>query len=69
VLYSEIGRLLSHLLQVTTQALDVGALKRGRPIRARHPALAAGARTLPRRQLVDVDPNRPAATNLQADRA
>src|ERR1700756_622957 len=26
VLYSEIGRLLSHLLQVTTQALDVGAL-------------------------------------------
>jgi len=26
VLYSEIGRLLSHLLNVTTQALDVGAL-------------------------------------------
>jgi NADH-quinone oxidoreductase subunit D len=26
VLYSEIGRLLNHLLQVTTQALDVGAL-------------------------------------------
>jgi NADH-quinone oxidoreductase subunit D len=26
VLYSEIGRLLSHLLQVTSQALDVGAL-------------------------------------------
>ena len=26
VLYSEIGRLLSHMLQVTTQALDVGAL-------------------------------------------
>src|SRR6476660_1051681 len=26
VLYSEIGRLLSHLLQVTTQAMDVGAL-------------------------------------------
>ena len=26
VLYSEIGRLLSHLLSVTTQALDVGAL-------------------------------------------
>src|ERR1700758_4785376 len=26
VLYCEIGRLLSHLLQVTTQALDVGAL-------------------------------------------
>ena len=26
VLYSEIGRLLSHLLQVTTQALDIGAL-------------------------------------------
>ena len=26
VLYSEIGRLLSHLLNVTTQAMDVGAL-------------------------------------------
>jgi NADH-quinone oxidoreductase subunit D len=26
VLYSEIGRLLNHLLQVTTQAMDVGAL-------------------------------------------
>ncbi len=26
VLYSEIGRLLSHLLNVTTQALDIGAL-------------------------------------------
>ena len=26
VLYSEIGRLLSHLLNITTQALDVGAL-------------------------------------------
>src|SRR5580658_6811209 len=26
VLYSEIGRLLSHLLQITTQAMDVGAL-------------------------------------------
>jgi NADH:ubiquinone oxidoreductase subunit D len=26
VLYCEIGRLLSHLLNVTTQALDVGAL-------------------------------------------
>jgi NADH-quinone oxidoreductase subunit D len=26
VLYSEIGRILNHLLQVTTQALDVGAL-------------------------------------------
>ena len=26
VLYSEIGRILSHLLNVTTQALDVGAL-------------------------------------------
>src|SRR5207248_1410538 len=26
VLYCEIGRLLNHLLQVTTQALDVGAL-------------------------------------------
>src|SRR5262245_6643433 len=26
VLFSEIGRLLSHLLNVTTQALDVGAL-------------------------------------------
>src|SRR6202041_449667 len=26
VLYCEIGRLLSHLLQITTQALDVGAL-------------------------------------------
>ena len=26
ILYSEIGRLLSHLLNVTTQALDVGAL-------------------------------------------
>jgi NADH-quinone oxidoreductase subunit D len=26
VLYSEIGRLLNHLLQITTQALDVGAL-------------------------------------------
>jgi NADH-quinone oxidoreductase subunit D len=26
VLYSEIGRLLSHLLQVTTQATDIGAL-------------------------------------------
>jgi NADH-quinone oxidoreductase subunit D len=26
VLYSEIGRLLSHLLNVTTQPLDVGAL-------------------------------------------
>ena len=26
VLYSEMGRLLSHLLNVTTQALDVGAL-------------------------------------------
>jgi NADH-quinone oxidoreductase subunit D len=26
VLYSEIGRLLSHMLQVTTQALDVGPL-------------------------------------------
>ena len=24
--YSEIGRILNHLLQVTTQALDVGAL-------------------------------------------
>jgi NADH-quinone oxidoreductase subunit D len=26
VLYSEIGRILSHLLNVTTQAMDVGAL-------------------------------------------
>ena len=26
VLYSEIGRLLSHLLNITTQAMDVGAL-------------------------------------------
>src|SRR5262245_35557141 len=26
VLYSEIGRLLSHLLNVTTQAMDIGAL-------------------------------------------
>ena len=26
VLYSEIGRILSHMLNVTTQALDVGAL-------------------------------------------
>ena len=26
VLYCEIGRLLSHLLQITTQAMDVGAL-------------------------------------------
>jgi NADH:ubiquinone oxidoreductase subunit D len=26
VLYSEIGRILSHLLNITTQALDVGAL-------------------------------------------
>ena len=26
VLYSEIGRLLSHLLNVTTQAMDVGAM-------------------------------------------
>src|SRR3954453_21638649 len=26
VLYSEIGRILSHLLNLTTQALDVGAL-------------------------------------------
>lgn len=26
VLYSEIGRLLSHMLNVTTQAMDVGAL-------------------------------------------
>ena len=26
VLYAEIGRLLSHLLNVTTQAMDVGAL-------------------------------------------
>src|SRR3989304_4183131 len=26
VLYSEIGRLLSHILNITTQALDVGAL-------------------------------------------
>ena len=26
VLYCEIGRLLSHLLNITTQALDVGAL-------------------------------------------
>jgi NADH-quinone oxidoreductase subunit D len=26
VLYSEIGRILNHLLQITTQALDVGAL-------------------------------------------
>ena len=26
MLYSEIGRLLSHLLNVTTQAMDVGAL-------------------------------------------
>ncbi|HEY3776442.1 MAG TPA: NADH-quinone oxidoreductase subunit D [Rhizomicrobium sp.] len=26
VLYSEIGRLLNHLLQITTQALDIGAL-------------------------------------------
>jgi NADH-quinone oxidoreductase subunit D len=26
VLYSEIGRILSHLLQITTQAMDVGAL-------------------------------------------
>jgi NADH-quinone oxidoreductase subunit D len=26
VLYSEIGRILSHLFNVTTQALDVGAL-------------------------------------------
>ena len=26
VLYCEIGRLLSHLLNVTTQAMDVGAL-------------------------------------------
>ena len=26
MLYCEIGRLLSHLLNVTTQALDVGAL-------------------------------------------
>ena len=28
VLYCEIGRLLSHLLNVTTQAMDVGALTR-----------------------------------------
>jgi len=28
VLYSEIGRILSHLLNVTTQAMDVGALTR-----------------------------------------
>ena len=26
MLYSEIGRILSHLLNVTTQAMDVGAL-------------------------------------------
>ncbi len=26
VLYSEIGRILNHLLNVTTQAMDVGAL-------------------------------------------
>ena len=26
VLYCEIGRLLSHLLNVTTQAMDIGAL-------------------------------------------
>jgi NADH:ubiquinone oxidoreductase subunit D len=26
VLYCEIGRLLSHLLNITTQAMDVGAL-------------------------------------------
>ena len=26
VLYSEIGRILSHILNITTQALDVGAL-------------------------------------------
>ena len=26
VLYSEIGRILSHILNVTTQAMDVGAL-------------------------------------------
>ncbi|MCR2273866.1 NADH-quinone oxidoreductase subunit C/D, partial [Salmonella enterica] len=26
VLYSEIGRILNHLLNVTTQAVDVGAL-------------------------------------------
>ena len=26
VLYCEIGRILSHLLNITTQALDVGAL-------------------------------------------
>ena len=26
ILYSEIGRLLSHLLNITTQAMDVGAL-------------------------------------------
>ena len=26
VLYSEIGRILSHLLHITTQAMDVGAL-------------------------------------------
>src|SRR5262249_10300548 len=40
VLYSEIGRLLSHLLNLTTQALDVGALtpplcgfaERGKPM-------------------------------------
>jgi NADH:ubiquinone oxidoreductase subunit D len=50
VLYSEIGRLLSHMLQVTTQALDVGA----RPCELAAPALSG---TCARRNPMNTNPS------------
>ncbi len=71
VLYSEIGRLLSHLLNVTTQAMDVGALTPAavglRRAREADGVLRAGLRLAHARQLFP-SRRRASGPDAQADR-